>query len=62
METKHIRRVFKPIEILSALSMLFAVSPVVSATDAYPTKTVRVIIPMPPGGGTDFVGRVGPHQ
>lgn len=58
MDNKHGRQLFKTIEILIALSMLFAFSSVLSATGAYPTKTVRVIIPMPPGGGTDFVGRV----
>ena len=58
MENKHGRQLFKTIEILIALFMLFAFSSALSATGAYPAKTVRVIIPMPPGGGTDFVGRV----
>ncbi len=28
------------------------------AAQAYPTKQVRVIVPFPPGGGVDFIGRI----
>jgi tripartite-type tricarboxylate transporter receptor subunit TctC len=30
----------------------------VAQDDRYPTKSVRLIIPVPPGGGTDFLGRL----
>jgi tripartite-type tricarboxylate transporter receptor subunit TctC len=29
-----------------------------SAGQAYPTRPIRLIIPLPPGGGADFIGRV----
>ena len=29
-----------------------------ACAQAYPTKPVRLIVPFPPGGGVDFVGRV----
>jgi tripartite-type tricarboxylate transporter receptor subunit TctC len=45
---------------LFALATVFAVLPAMAAfaADAYPTKPVRLIIPQPPGGGTDIVGRI----
>ncbi|OGA09334.1 MAG: Tat pathway signal protein [Betaproteobacteria bacterium RIFCSPHIGHO2_12_FULL_69_13] len=41
--------------ILAAL--LAAAAPVASAQDAYPTKPVTMIVPFPPGGVADIVGR-----
>src|SRR3954462_665092 len=41
--------------------MLFATAMVVSAvaaSQAYPTKPIRMIVAYPPGGGTDIVGRM----
>ena len=29
-----------------------------SATDSYPTRSIRLIVPFPPGGSNDIVGRV----
>jgi tripartite-type tricarboxylate transporter receptor subunit TctC len=35
-------------------------SPVSFAQNAYPTKTVRIVVPYPAGGGTDVLGRSRP--
>ena len=37
---------------------LFAVTPATALAQAYPNKQVRVIIPFPPGGTLDTVGRL----
>ncbi|MPZ58995.1 MAG: tripartite tricarboxylate transporter substrate binding protein [Rhizobiales bacterium] len=42
---------------LSAAGMLLALTTTVAAQD-YPTKPVRLIIPFPPGGSNDVVGRL----
>jgi tripartite-type tricarboxylate transporter receptor subunit TctC len=36
----------------------FLASMVANATDAYPTKFIRLILPFPPGGGTDTLSRI----
>jgi tripartite-type tricarboxylate transporter receptor subunit TctC len=38
--------------------LMLAVWPALSAAQAYPTKPVRLIVPFPPGGGVDFIGRI----
>ena len=45
--------------LVSALSAVgcFGVLPTVWAQGAYPNRTLRVIVPQPPGGGFDFVAR-----
>src|SRR5262249_40695446 len=43
--------------LLKALGLLLALTTVAAAQD-YPTKPVRLIIPFPPGGSNDVVGRV----
>ena len=42
------------------LLLVIAIAPVASvlAQSLYPSKTVRMIIPFPPGGGTDTLGRI----
>src|SRR5690349_12065237 len=35
-----------------------ALAPAIGAAQAYPTKPVRVVIPWPPGGSNDIVGRI----
>lgn len=47
------------IAMCQALSLLVAMAISVSAAaqDGWPTKPIRMIIPFPPGGGTDLVGR-----
>jgi len=37
--------------------LLLIVPPVVAQSDAYPNKPIRLIVPFPPGGGTDLVSR-----
>ena len=43
--------------LLKAAGLLLALTTVAAAQD-YPTKPVRLIIPFPPGGSNDVVGRV----
>ncbi|HET7159063.1 MAG TPA: tripartite tricarboxylate transporter substrate binding protein [Burkholderiales bacterium] len=40
--------------VLAALT----VTPALSIAQAYPSKPVRLIVPFPPGGGVDFIGRI----
>ncbi len=43
---------------LLAVSLLLALPAIVLADDSYPSKPVRLIISMAPGGGNDIVGRM----
>jgi len=43
--------------LLKAAGLLLALTTVAAAQD-YPTKPIRLIIPFPPGGSNDVVGRV----
>ena len=42
---------------LTAAAFLVALTAAVAAQD-YPAKPIRMIIPFPPGGGSDVAGRV----
>jgi len=44
--------------LLLILVMVFAGAMPVSAQPPYPAKTIRMIVPFPPGGGNDIVGRI----
>ena len=47
--------------VMMAASLLFALAPNASADD-YPNRPVRLIIPFPPGGSNDVVGRLVAQQ
>ena len=32
--------------------------PAIALAQPYPSKTIRLIVPFPPGGGVDFIGRI----
>ena len=40
-----------------AASVLLALAPALVASQGYPAKTVRIIVPAQPGGGLDLIGR-----
>ncbi len=50
-----------PSRFLMAVTLLLALAPAALA-DNYPTKPVRLIIPFPPGGSNDVVGRLVAQQ
>ena len=49
---------FKTLAALFALALLPVMPSAGYASDAYPTKPVRLIIPFPPGGSNDIIGRM----
>jgi tripartite-type tricarboxylate transporter receptor subunit TctC len=49
--------------ILARTAVAFALAassliPAISLAQAYPAKPIRLIVPFPPGGGVDFIGRI----
>lgn len=51
-------RLFNSLGVLLVLSIVLALSIGVASAQTYPTKPVRLIIPFPPGGSNDIVGRL----
>ncbi len=50
-----------PVKCAAALAsavLLFAAGPVSSQTESYPARPLRLIVPLPPGGGADLVARM----
>ena len=43
---------------ICALSLYAAVALAQPLSQLYPSKTIRLIVPFPPGGGVDFIGRI----
>jgi tripartite-type tricarboxylate transporter receptor subunit TctC len=43
---------------LTLIAAAMAMSPAYAQTDAYPSRPIRLICPLPPGGGADLVARI----
>ncbi len=55
--TTYTKQLCKALLMLACMALL-PLSSVSQAQNTYPNKVIRVIVPQPPGGGFDFVGRL----
>jgi tripartite-type tricarboxylate transporter receptor subunit TctC len=44
--------------LVTAMTAAMCLAPITAHSQTYPNKSIRLIVPFPPGGGVDFVGRV----
>lgn len=60
MHTLYARRLATRLAVLTVtfFPALFNAVPAVAAEDAFPTRTIRWIVPYPPGGTTDILARI----
>lgn len=49
---------FKGVALAALLAAAFCMLPKPAAAETYPSRTISLIVPFPPGGGVDTVGRV----
>jgi len=46
------------LNLIAAATAAIFIAPSATVAQSYPNKAIRMIVPFPPGGGVDFVGRV----
>ena len=58
MKRQHFLKTAMQLSIVTALSSLAWLPAASQAQDAYPSKTIRFVVPYPPGGPTDLMARL----